>query len=50
MKLNKLLFSLLFVFSNSIYSQSIFNENSSTRILAGNQGLNIGGYSQIDLK
>ena len=48
MKLNKLLFSLLIVFSNSIYSQSIFNENSSTRILADNQGLNIGGYAQID--
>ena len=48
MKLNKILFSLLIVFSNSIYSQSIFNENSSNRILAGNQGLNIGGYAQID--
>lgn len=48
MKHSKLLFSLIFIFSNSIYSQSSFNENSSTRILAGNPGLNIGGYAQID--
>ena len=48
MKKNIVLLGLSFMLMQPTIAQTSFPENTSARILAGNKGLNIGGYAQID--